>query len=390
MQKVLILDANQRSALAATRSLGSKGLCVVAADETKRTLAGSSRYCKETFVYPSPHEYPEEFLRTLIEESRQRRVQVVFPMTEISAYLVLKHRDELKGLSIPLPSFEAFERLTDKWKLFELSQRLHITMPRTHFIKSGGDLDTVCAEVTFPAVLKPFRSQIFTEERWISASVHYARSLLELKETIAHYEYFKRYPFLIQEYIHGQGQGIFALYDQGKPVTFFAHKRLREKPPSGGVSVLCESVDLAPSLRESAQKILDGVKWHGVAMVEFKVSPKGIPYLMEVNARFWGSLQLAISAGIDFPYLLYKLAVGEKPEGTKNYRVGVKSRWLLGDLDHLYLTLRNRSPQGASFASKLRAIAQFLNFFGKNTHYEINRWDDLTPFLFELKQYLRL
>jgi predicted ATP-grasp superfamily ATP-dependent carboligase len=123
-------------------------------------------------------------------------------------------------------------------------------------------------------------------------------------------------------------------------------------------------------------------------MVEFKVAPDGTPYLMEVNARFWGSLQLAIDAGVDFPHLLYQLAVGEKPGPVNGYKVGVRSRWLLGDLDSLYLTFKNHSGQPFTATSRWQEIAHFLNLFEKGTRYEVNRWDDLGPFLFELKQYL--
>jgi len=60
-----------------------------------------------------------------------------------------------------------------------------------------------------------------------------------------------------------------------------------------------------------AQALLDYVGWHGVAMVEFNVSSRGIPYLIELNGRFWGSLRLAIDAGVDFPWLLYQLTIGK-------------------------------------------------------------------------------
>src|SRR3990172_12843852 len=117
MKKVLILDANQRSALAATRSLGSKGVQVVVADETGETLAGSSRYCSESFKYSSPYEEPEDFIATLKKESIRRSINVIFPMTEISTYLLLKYRYHFAGLSIPFAPFEAFDLLTNKWKL---------------------------------------------------------------------------------------------------------------------------------------------------------------------------------------------------------------------------------------------------------------------------------
>src|ERR671923_161553 len=86
--------------------------------------------------------------------------------------------------------------------------------------------------------------------------------------------------------------------------------------PSGGVSVLSESVPIDPALRAIAERILDRVRWHGVVMLEFKITPAGAPCLIEANARFWGSLQLAIDAGVDFPYLLYQVATGQTPAAS--------------------------------------------------------------------------
>ena len=58
-------------------------------------------------------------------------------------------------------------------------------------------------------------------------------------------------------------------------------------------------------------------------MVEFKVDPRdGIPKLMEVNPRFWGSLQLAIVSGVDFPYLILKMARRESFEPILHYACG--------------------------------------------------------------------
>ncbi len=359
------------------------------ADETTTTLAGSSKYCKETFTYPSPYEYPEEFLRVVSNESNQRNINVIFPMTEISAYLVLKHRDLFKDIAIPFGAFEAFDVLSDKWRVFELAQMLGVPAPRTHFAKNGAEISDFMSQLESPVVIKPYRSRILLDRRWVATSVQYMRTLSELEATIRGTEYLRRCPFLVQEYIQGEGRGIFALYDQGKPVVVFAHKRLREKPPSGGVSVLSESIEVDSGLRESAIKILDYAKWHGVAMVEFKVSSDGRPYLIEVNPRFWGSLQLAIDAGIDFPYLLYQLAMGERLEAVNGYKIGMRSRWLLGDLDHLYLRFKNHTGQDLKTVSKWQAVTQFLNFFEGGIRFEVNRWNDLKPFLFELKQYLK-
>jgi hypothetical protein len=108
------------------------------------------------------------------------------------------------------------------------------------------------------------------------------------------------YPLILQQRIVGPGTGIFLLLWDGRVRAVFAHRRLREKPPAGGVSVYRESIVADPALVERSRRLLARLHWQGVAMVEFKIDAfTGTPYLMEINGRFWGSLQLAIDAGID-------------------------------------------------------------------------------------------
>jgi predicted ATP-grasp superfamily ATP-dependent carboligase len=230
MEKTLILDGNTRSALAATRSLGRKGVPVVVGAESNRTLSGDSRYCSESFTYPDPLENSLAFLSTLKAECSQRGIRVIFPMTEISMAAVLKHREEFRNFELPFVEFSAFEAITDKWNLLKLAQRLNITIPQTHYIADARSLERVYRTLKFPVVLKPHRSMIWTKGHWTAASVKYARSVRELERTVAQYEYFERNPFLLQEYVRGQAHGVFALYNQGEPVASFAHRRLRERP----------------------------------------------------------------------------------------------------------------------------------------------------------------
>jgi len=390
MEKILILDGNARSALAATRSLGRRGVPVVVADETKRTLSGSSKYCSESFTYPSPTADLRSFLSTVKAECSRRGIRVIFPMTEISMAAVLKHEEEFKNFQLPFAGFPTFDALTDKWNLMRLAQRLNITIPQTHYIADARSLQRVYPNLKFPVVLKPYRSKIWTNGRCTAASVRYAESVRELERTVAQYEYFGSNPFLLQEYIHGQAHGIFGLYNQGKLVASFAHRRLRENPPSGGVSVLSESAEKNPDAWRMAKTLLDHVAWHGVAMAEFKVTADGTPYLMEVNGRFWGSLQLAIDAGVDFPWLLYQLATGRAVDPVDDYATGVRSRCLLGDLIRLCKVLAGiELPPGLRFPDRMRSILQFLDFFDSNTRCEEYRWNDFNPFFYKLTHFLR-
>lgn len=386
MEKVLILDGCNRSALAATRSLGRKGVKVVVADETPSTLASGSRYCLEDFTYPSPNRYPEAFINVLKQEADKRQIKVMMPMTEITTSVILKERAKFNGLIIPFAPFEAFDQLTNKWWLLELARDLGISVPRTHFVHKPDELNALRGQIDFPAVLKPFRSRICCGPRWLETAVRYAGSFEEIERMVAQFEFLNQHPFMIQECVRGQGEGVFTLYNQGQAVVFFGHRRLRENPPSGGVSVLSESIVPNPKAQEAARKLLDFIRWHGVAMVEFKVAEDGTPYLMEVNARFWGSLQLAIDAGVDFPWLLYQLATGQPVDPIGGYKLGVKNRWLLGDAAHLYKSLIRGKDLDMPHGQKWRTLLDFVNFFDRETRYEVNRWDDPLPFVAELKQ----
>jgi predicted ATP-grasp superfamily ATP-dependent carboligase len=165
----------------------------------------------------------------------------------------------------------------------------------------------------------------------------------------------------------------------------FAHQRLSEKPPSGGVSVYRESVSIDEGLRDLSRALLDRFGWRGVAMVEYKRdSATGQPYLMEVNGRFWGSLQLAIDAGVDFPRILVASALGDRTEEMPSYRVGVRSRWWWGQIDNLVGRVRRSAaidPLPPDTRSTGRAFGDLLLGPLRRADYEeVLRWTDPGPF----------
>ena len=385
MNRVLVLDALQRSALSVTRSLGKQGICVITADEYPNALAGCSRYSEKYVTYPSPQTKPDEFLISLENLIKKQNIGTVFPMTELTSELVIQNRDALHGITIPFPSIDKVNLLADKSSLMRLASSINIPVPQTWYVDNPPALPFDLNDLPYPVVLKPARSWLYTNGHWLHTSVKFADSPQHAKDILQSHVEFQNHPFMIQECVSGAGQGIFALYEHGKALAFFAHRRLREKPPHGGVSVLSESIAPPPSLLSDARALLDKAHWHGIAMVEYKVSGDEY-YLMEINTRFWGSLQLAIDAGVDFPYMLYQVSNGNKLEPMNDYKTGIRLRWLLGDIDNLYLTVRDKH---ISVTDKFKALGRFLSPSPLKTRHEVNRLDDLGPFKFELSQYLK-
>jgi len=389
MTKVLVLDAMQRSALAVTRSLGKKSIDVTCADERMRTLAGASKYCKDRVTYPSPQHQPDAFIEALVRLAEAQRFDALFPVSDRTTSLVLKHRSRFTGVRIPYRNPQAFDLLSDKGQLAELAAKLGIRVPRTRMLRDRSDAIRLADEIGYPIVIKPVSQAANVPLRGQThANVYYATDCSELLAVLENRLHLRQQPILLQQFIRGTGAGLFTLFHNGAPVVFFAHRRLREKPPSGGVSVLSESCVADPELVEVCRKILRHVGWDGVAMVEFKLSSEGTPYLMEVNARFWGSMQLAVDAGVDFPYLQYQSVMGETPSHSGAYRTGIRERWLLGDLDHLYIRFKNPRRNYPGLPSAGGAVWEFMKLFQSNTYYEVNRWEDIRPFWFELRSYL--
>ncbi|WP_189419868.1 carboxylate--amine ligase [Cellvibrio zantedeschiae] len=380
---VLVLDANQRSALAVTRSLGRSNYVVTTADSTDRALAGVSRYSSQYIQSPNSETNPADYVNWLIKLQSERKFDLVIPVTEITSQLLLMSHQDLHGVKLPFASYEKVMKLAHKGHLVEAANRLGVPAPQSELYESAPSVDPSIQ--TYPLVLKPCLSKIYTGTHWIATTVRIASSAEELITILKRDTYLQNTSFMLQEFIPGHGAGVFCLFDKGKPLAFFAHHRVREKPPQGGVSVLSRSVEADPLLKDYATRLLSGVNWHGVAMVEFRVSPEGKAYLMEVNTRFWGSLQLAIDSGVDFPALLAQAELTGQAPTIERYRVGQHLRWFLGDVDSLYLYLKSSH----SFKNKLARIIQFLTPRPTKCRHEVNRWDDLAPAQYELSIYLK-
>jgi predicted ATP-grasp superfamily ATP-dependent carboligase len=274
-----------------------------------------------------------------------------------------------------------FRSISDKAAVLDAARRIGIQTPDEWRIEAAGrrpDLHLL----RFPIAIKPSRSVSDAGEHRIKLGVSYARDERELEEALAGIP-LEAYPVLLQRRVDGPGVGIFLLNWAGVEIAAFSHRRLREKPPSGGVSVYRESIAADPTLLSLSRALLAHFGWEGVAMVEYKLDRDGTAYLMEVNGRFWGSLQLAIDAGVDFPRLLVEATSGSRsPTPVQTYHTGIRSRWWWGDVDHLLARLR-RSPATLSLPpgspSRTRAVLAFLRL-RRGDRNEILRLDDPWPF----------
>lgn len=151
-------------------------------------------------------------------------------------------------------------------------------------------------------------------------------------------------PVQVQQWVPGRGLGVDLLARHGEIVMRLAHERLHEVPLTGGGSSYRRTIPMPPELYADAQKLIRALGYHGVAMVEFRGDPvTGRHWLMEINARFWGSLPLAIFAGADFPRALAAMLLRDELPNGPPPRDNVYARTIHGDVSWIRLILKRRA-----------------------------------------------
>jgi predicted ATP-grasp superfamily ATP-dependent carboligase len=392
-RSVVVTDGEQRAALATVRSLGRAGYDVYVSASRARSLAGASRYCAGSDRVADPLREPSNFVADVRRVVAKRRADLLLPVTEAALLAILPNRAQFNCV-IPFADWRDFADICDKKTVLARAERRGIAVPRQVILNAAPDASQIRNELRFPVVLKPSRSVAGVEGDWVRAGVSYAPTADAFDRAVNSIPG-KAYPVLVQQRISGPGFGISVLVWEGKLVAAFAHRRLREKPPTGGVSVLRESVALDRELLSRSLELLSDFNWRGVAMVEYKLDlASGVPYLMEINGRLWGSLQLAIDAGVDFPRLLAEAALGAAPAPVVDYALGVRSHWEWGDVDHLLASVLHRSRFRAALPDvaapgAIKTIFDFLRSFAPGTRTEVFRLDDPAPILRETADWIR-
>jgi protein-tyrosine-phosphatase/predicted ATP-grasp superfamily ATP-dependent carboligase len=329
--KVLVLGNDTRSFLSVIRSLGRRGLRVHVAWCDPEGPACRSRFVRKVHQIPaySPSDVSWKTMlgKILSEES----FDLVLPCDDPSIIPLQTHRGELASLArIYLLEDEVFRVAYNKQESAALARRLGVPVPAEVELRGIESLEAALELTGLPAVLKPLSS--FVDEDLINRRDVEKAFTRAAAESIAS-RMLTRGPILVQENVVGQGTGVEVIADKGEILSAFQHLRLHE-PLHGGAATYRKSVDLDPQMYAATERILGALGYSGVAMLEFKRNPAtGRWVFLEINGRFWGSLPLALAAGIDFPWYLYQLMVSRARSFNRSYRTGVYCRDLTGDID---------------------------------------------------------
>ena len=316
--KVLILDGHAKAAAESLLALPRNCELHVAAIEPD-ALVFASRRPQRKLVQPAAVDAFREWVCAL---DGNEHYDLILCCTEASL-LALKSETLDAGLRerMVLSGEAALDIALDKQRTADLAKALGIKTPHGAILASGQDAPE---PVAYPVAVKPLHSKVSVDGRVMAFSVRLCNNAQERRE--AHAAMLPFTPVVEQEYFSGHGVGVELLFDRGQPKWCFAHERVHELPVTGGASSYRRAIEPPPELLKAATRLLTQLHWHGVAMVEFKVAADGDYRLLEINPRLWGSLPLAVGAGVNFPLGLLRLARNEQLGEQPNYRRGLYLR----------------------------------------------------------------
>ena len=384
--RVLTTNPGYRNTLALIRALATEGVQVEVVGF--QTRAGKdtdgpvfhSKYCKGRHFVRDPRREPAAFVDDLAALLAREKFDAILPVGTNAVVPMSKAADRLRPLApFPFPDYDKVELAHNKLSMIRLAETANVGVPHTVTLDSLDTVDERCQGYDFPAIVK-------TRKGGGSNGVFVVRSVDDVRRVLADLQAEAAEAVddvcndtsdpMLQEMIPGQIFDVPFLAQNGKVVAHIVQYRERMLPVNGGSGMINKTCD-HDRVREEAFRLVEAIGWDGIGLVEFKLDADGNPRLMELNPKFWGTLDLSIQAGVNFPYLAFLHATGQ-PIPKTEYRRGARYRWMVPDGIR---TVR---------ASDDRWKAAFEFFFPWRPDTTSEVWiRDLAPTAFSLKRELK-
>lgn len=373
---VLILGASPRITVPIARTLDGHGIPVEVATFQPEEPTLRSRAIHGFHRLP-PKDRGDELAAALVSLIRETQADMMLSAGDPSLAAMAQHYDQLAPLlHLGCPAPRAVERVLNKSLTLDAARQCGMAVPFTCTVTTVTDLESIAPRLRFPVVVKP------GQKGSAGFRILYSHSLAELSAALSNHSWGS---VLLQEYCPGVGVGVEMLIRNGECVAVFQHRRLKESPSTGGVSVLAISEAPDPNLTQASLALLRELQWEGVAMVEFRVDrTTGNAVLMEVNGRYWGTSSFPARAGVEFPFYQWQLAHGEEPRIAHEYAVGMRWRWTPGYIDRLHGVLAGSAADIGTKPSRWRELAEVPRNFSPGVRDALWSWSDPRPALTEL------
>jgi predicted ATP-grasp superfamily ATP-dependent carboligase len=312
----VVVNANNISALIPIRSLGRKGVPIVAVFgqgslARYAPVVRSSRFISDTHTFDDS-DYERSLVSCLRDIGKSHgRKSVLFPTSDEDMIIVSAHRDALQEYyHLLMPSHELLSILLNKHCFYPFAEARGIPIPRTFRIDSLADIEHIARKVAYPCIIKPAWRNEAWQTRFGNRKVIISNGPEELRANFRSLDdQFKG--LTVQEVVHGDESNIVCSFtfldERSEPLGIFISKKIRQFPPHFGNSSLVQRVS-EPKVLELTTKVCKQLGLVGYVSIEFKKDDRdGAFKVIEVTpCRVNRQTGLSDEAGLSIPYIWYR------------------------------------------------------------------------------------
>ncbi|RQW83460.1 MAG: hypothetical protein EHM79_16095 [Geobacter sp.] len=380
MKKALVIYTHIVG-LAVIRALGRMEVPVYALNYSENEMGLYSKYVKGRVSVPDPRKNEEDFISRLVELSDEFKGSLLIPTDDYTVVVLSKNKELLQShYVVAVEDWAIVQKLIEKQYTYELARSWGIPSPWTFVVQSVDEVKAVREQLTYPCLIKPCEGHTFFD--------HFKVKMFRIEneaELYARYSLIEPLGFkvMIQELVPGddtQGVNYNSYFVDGAPIAEFTAKKVRLEPPFLGSPRVLVSKSI-PEILENGRLLLQKLNYSGFSCMEFKKDQRnGVYKLMEVNCRNNLSGLLAVTCGINFPWILYRhLMYGEINRAT-TFKENVY--WIDLDKDLLRFFI-SRKEEGYS-------LKEYLLPYCKKKVFAISSFNDPLPYVMRVTYLMKL
>jgi predicted ATP-grasp superfamily ATP-dependent carboligase len=288
--------------------------------DRRGSYAARSRTTAGTVTVPDPGHDGEGFVRELAAAAARLSAAAVLPCDETHLMALAGREADFAGVVLGAPSRQSFEWATNKGLLVELAQAAGLRTPPTTKITRGDS--RAMRALGFPAVLKPMRSQVRNLDGTVSAQ---SARYVSTEREVGAVDDVADGGALVQPYVPGQLVSISGVSWDGELVCALHQISTRIWPVLCGGSAYAETIPPDEELQRGVGRLLHSIGWSGLFQAQFIRDARGEHHLIDLNPRVYGSLALAVDAGLNLPRIWVDLLLGRGGD-IGGYRIGARFR----------------------------------------------------------------
>jgi predicted ATP-grasp superfamily ATP-dependent carboligase len=328
-RKILVTSGKWQAALACVQSYGRAGHEVYLFDPDPDVPLGRSRYCAG--VIRAPKDSQAEYRNALIRTLENGGFDLMVPISDDVVDVVADYQDDIRKLCrIEVAAPESLALARNKAATCQFAESKGILTPKTYYPATIEETQALSRSIDYPCVAKFPRGTS-------SLGVRICHSASDLLDFFQSTDSADNWP-IVQDYVPGDIYDITAICNRGEVVAYFTfYSPLAVQV--GGTPPYAFTYR-SPEFLETAFRVLRELRWHGAIDLDFLRGPDGKFYLLEINPRLSGTVNMAQKLGIDLPRAYFDVAFGNT---RRNYQVDYDNeilfrnvltaelKWLKGD-----------------------------------------------------------